>query len=473
MLLQEYKLFKKLLINMRKNNKYQYGFHDSINNKFCLKKGLNKEIIKAISKSKNEPSWMLQKRLDAYEIFQKLKNPSWGPDLSHINFNDYTYYVANNSKISNKWSDVPNKIRQTFKRLKVTDAEAKFLSGVNNQYDSEVIYNKIQNNLKKKNVIFCNIENALKICPNLVKKYFGKLVPPSDNKYAALNTAVWSGGSFIYLPKDVKLDKPLQAYFRINTRQMGQFERTLIIVEDRASLNYIEGCTAPIYDKNNLHAAVVEVFVNANAMCRYTTIQNWSDNVLNLVTKRSIVYENGIMEWIDGNIGAKLNMKYPATLLAGSYAKAKCISIALAHKDVIHDAGAKMLHLANNTSSSILAKSIAHNGGRADYRGKVYIAKDAINSKAEVTCDTLILDKKSKSNTIPLEIINNNSSFIRHEAKVTQLDKEKIFYLQTKGLSIKQAKNILSLGFIEPFTDQLPMEYAVELNRLLNQDFHN
>ena len=458
---------------MKKNNKYKYGFHDMITNKFSFKKGLSKEVIKAISKSKNEPSWMLQNRLQAYEIFQKLKNPSWGPDLSHINFNDYTYYVANNRNVSTKWSDVPSKIRQTFKKLKVTDAEAKFLSGVNNQYDSEVVYNKIQNDLKKMKVIFCNIEKALQICPNLVKKYFGKLVPASDNKYAALNTAVWSGGSFIYLPKGVKLDKPLQAYFRINTRQMGQFERTLIIVEDQACLSYIEGCTAPIYDKNNLHAAVVEVFVNANAICRYTTIQNWSDNVLNLVTKRSIVYENGIMEWIDGNIGSKLNMKYPATLLAGPYAKGKCISIALAHRNVIHDAGAKMLHLASNTSSSIVAKSIAHDGGRADYRGKVYIAKDAINCRAEVVCDTLILDNKSQSKTIPLEIINNNSSFIKHEAKVTQLDKEKIFYLQTKGLSIKQAKNILSLGFIEPFTNQLPMEYAVELNRLLNQDFHD
>lgn len=454
-----------------KSKQYKYGFHDTIKNKFAFKKGLNEQVIKAISKSKNEPAWMLQKRLDAFKLFKKLKNPKWGPDLSHIDFDEYTYYVSNAAKMTNDWRDVPQKIKDTFKKLRVTDAEAKFLSGVNNQYDSEVVYNKIQEELKKQKVIFCNIEKALQICPNIVKKYFGTLVPASDNKYAALNTAVWSGGSFIYIPKGVKLSKPLQAYFRINTRQMGQFERTLIIVEDKASLSYIEGCTAPIYDKNNLHAAVVEVFINEGAVCRYTTIQNWSDNVLNLVTKRAICQKNAIMEWVDGNIGSKLNMKYPATILAGENAKGKCISVALAHKGVIHDAGAKMIHLAPHTRSSILAKSIAHDGGRADYRGEVRILKGAHHCHAEVVCDTLILDKLSTSKTIPLEIIENKTSFIKHEAKVTQLDKEKMFYLNTKGLSDKQAKNMLSLGFLEPFTEQLPMEYAVELNRLLNEDF--
>ncbi|XQP55263.1 MAG: Fe-S cluster assembly protein SufB [Mycoplasmoidaceae bacterium] len=454
-----------------KNKQYKYGFHDTIKNKFAFKKGLNEQVIRAISKSKNEPDWMLQKRLAAFALFKKLKNPKWGPDLSHIDFDEYTYYVSNASGMTNDWADVPQEIKDTFKRLKVTEAEARFLSGVNNQYDSEVVYNKIQEELAKQHVIFCNIEKALQICPDIVKKYFGTLVPASDNKYAALNTAVWSGGSFIYIPKGVKLAKPLQAYFRINTRQMGQFERTLIIVEDKASLSYIEGCTAPIYDKNNLHAAVVEVFVNEGAVCRYTTIQNWSDNVLNLVTKRAKCQKSAIMEWVDGNIGSKLNMKYPATILAGEYAKAKCISIALAHEGVIHDAGAKMIHLAPHTRSSILAKSIAHDGGRADYRGEVRILKNAHHCHAEVVCDTLILDNKSTSKTIPLEIIENKTSFIKHEAKVTQLDKEKMYYLNTKGLNDKQAKNMLSLGFLEPFTEQLPMEYAVELNRLLNEDF--
>lgn len=454
-----------------KNKQYRYGFHDTVKNKFAFKKGLNEKIVRAISKSKNEPDWMLQKRLAAFALFKKLKNPKWGPDLSHIDFDEYTYYVSNATKMANSWDDVPQKIKDTFKNLKVTEAEAKFLSGVNNQYDSEVIYNKIQEELAKQHVIFCNIEKAIEICPDIVKKYFGKLVPASDNKYAALNTAVWSGGSFIYIPKGVKLAKPLQAYFRINTRQMGQFERTLIVVEDKASLSYIEGCTAPIYDKNNLHAAVVEVFVNEGAICRYTTIQNWSDNVLNLVTKRAICKKNAIMEWIDGNIGSKLNMKYPATILTGEYAKAKCISIALAHKSVIHDAGAKMIHLAPHTRSSILAKSIAHDGGRADYRGEIRILKNAHHCYSEVACDTLILDNKSTSKTIPLEIIENKTSFIKHEAKVTQLDKEKVYYLNSKGLDDKQAKNMLSLGFLEPFTEQLPMEYAVELNRLLNEDF--
>lgn len=442
-------------------------------NKQKFAKGLSKQVIINISKMKNEPNWMLQKRLQAYEIFCKLKNPKWGPNLDHINFNDYIYYATETNKTASKWEDVPNKIKKTFKKLKIAEAEAKFLSGVNNQFDSEVVYNKIQDELKKNGVIFCNIEKAITICPDIVKKYFGKLVPASDNKYAALNTAVWSGGSFIYIPKGVKLSKPLQAYFRINTRSIGQFERTLIVVDDKAMLSYIEGCTAPIYDKNNLHAAVVEVFVNKDAYCKYITIQNWSDNVLNLVTKRSIVKKNGIMEWVDGNLGSKLNMKYPCTILNGEHAKANCISIAIAHKGVIHDAGAKMIHLANNTKSNILAKSIAHNGGRADYRGLVRINRGAKNCQANVKCDTLLLDNHSSSKTIPLEIIDDNSSFIKHEAKITQLDKEKEFYLSTKGFSKKQIKNMLSLGFLEPFSNELPMEYAVELNRLVNDDFYS
>ena len=337
---------------------------------------------------------------------------------------------------------------------------------------ASAIYHKLKTELDDKHVIFTNIETAIKEYPELVKKYFGKLVPFSDNKYAALNTAVWSGGSFIYVPKNVKLDKPLQAYFRINTKSVGQFERTLIIVDDGAYLHYNEGCTAPIYDKNNLHAAVVEVFVGKNAHCRYSTIQNWSDNVLNLVTKRSIVDTNGIMEWIDGNLGSKLNMKYPATILKGDNSIGKCISIAVAHKDVVQDAGAKMIHIGRNTRSQIISKSIAHNGGNATYRGLVKIAKTAINSKADVTCDTLLLDKFSKSDTFPTEEIYNKHSSLKHEAKVTDLDQKRLFYLQSKGIDPITAKQLLVLGFIQPFSNELPLEYVVELNRLLKLDIN-
>lgn len=455
------------------NNNYEYGFHDTQPNRINFKKGLSRETVIKISNAKNEPSWMLDLRLKAYDKFLELNNPNWGPDLSHIDFNDYIYYSSDNEKIATNWDDVPEKIKNTFKKLNVAEAEAKFLSGVNNQYDSEVVYNKIQKELQDQNVIFCNIETAIKDHSELVKQYFGKLVSFADNKYSALNTAVWSGGSFIYVPKNVVLKKPLQAYFRINTVSVGQFERTLIIVEDGAKLHYIEGCTAPIYDKNNLHAAVVEVFVNKNAKCRYTTIQNWSDNVINLVTKRSRVDTDGSMEWIDGNIGSKLNMKYPSTILAGERAAGKCISVALAHNGVIHDAGAKMFHLAPRTRSKIVAKSIAHSGGQADYRGSVYIGKNAHNSYAEVSCDTLLFDNVSKSQTIPKETIMNSSSFLKHEAKVTKIDQEKLFYLNTKKINSSQAKNLISLGFVEPFANELPMEYAVELNRLLKMDFES
>ena len=363
-------------------------------------------------------------------------------------------------------------IKEAIKTLKEQKRPEKIECLVYGQYDSETIYHKLKTELDDKHVIFTNIETAIKEYPELVKKYFGKLVPFSDNKYAALNTAVWSGGSFIYVPKNVKLDKPLQAYFRINTKSVGQFERTLIIVDDGAYLHYNEGCTAPIYDKNNLHAAVVEVFVGKNAHCRYSTIQNWSDNVLNLVTKRSIVDTNGIMEWIDGNLGSKLNMKYPATILKGDNSIGKCISIAVAHKDVVQDAGAKMIHIGRNTRSQIISKSIAHNGGNATYRGLVKIAKTAINSKADVTCDTLLLDKFSKSDTFPTEEIYNKHSSLKHEAKVTDLDQRRLFYLQSKGIDPITAKQLLVLGFIQPFSNELPLEYVVELNRLLKLDIN-
>ena len=441
-------------------------------NKIILEKGLSAKVIKKISVLKNESEWMLNIRLKAYKVFLKLKNPKWGPDLSFINFDEYIYYASSigSEYYKTSWDEVPEKIKKQFEELNVPENEAKYFSGVNNQYDSDTVYHQLKDELKKKKVIFTNIETAITEHPSLVKKYFGKLVPFSDNKYAALNTAVWSGGTFLYVPKGVKLDQPLSAYFRINTKSVGQFERTLIIVDDGAYVHYNEGCTAPIYDKNNLHAAVVEIFIGKNAHCRYSTIQNWSDNVLNLVTKRAVVEENGIMEWIDGNLGSKLNMKYPATILKGDNSKAKCISIAVSHEGVIQDAGAKMIHVGKNTRSQIISKSIAHNGGNATYRGLVQISKSAINSNSEVVCDTLILDKISKSDTYPTEKVFNKSSVLKHEAKVTDLDNQKLFYLQSRGIDLVTAKQLLVLGFIEDFANELPLEYSVELNRLLKID---
>ena len=441
-------------------------------NKKTLKKGLSDEVIKMISSLKKESKWMLNIRLNAYKAFKMIKNPKWGPDLSFIDFNEYIYYASslNNEFYKTSWNDVPKKIKKQFDELGVPEREAKYFSGVNNQYDSETIHHQLKKELDNKHVIFTNIETALLKYPNLVKKYFGKLVPFTDNKYAALNTAVWSGGTFLYVPKGIKIDKPLSAYFRINTKSVGQFERTLIIVDDNAYIHYNEGCTAPIYDKNNLHAAVVEIFVGKNAYCRYSTIQNWSNNVLNLVTKRAIVDTNGTMEWIDGNLGSKLNMKYPASILKGDNSKAKCVSIAVSHKGVIQDAGAKMIHIGKNTKSQIISKSIAHNGGNATYRGLVYIARSANNATSDVVCDTLILDKVSKSDTFPTEKIFNNTSTIKHEAKVSDVDQQKLFYLQSKGIDLTAAKQLLVLGFIKDFTDELPLEYVVELNRLLKMD---
>ena len=441
-------------------------------NKIVLEKGLSTKVIEKISALKNEPKWMLDIRLNAYKAFLKLRNPKWGPDLNFINFDEYIYYASSigSKYYKTSWDEVPEKIKKQFQKLNILENEAKYFSGVNNQYDSDTVYHQLKYELKSKNVIFTNIETAIDKYPNLVKKYFGKLVPFSDNKYAALNTAVWSGGTFLYVPKGVKLDQPLSAYFRINTKSVGQFERTLIIVDDNAYVHYNEGCTAPIYDKNNLHAAAVEIFIGKNAHCRYSTIQNWSDNVLNLVTKRAIVEENGIMEWIDGNLGSKLNMKYPATILKGDKSKGKCISIAVSHKGVIQDAGAKMIHIGRNTRSQIISKSIAHSGGNATYRGLVQISKSAVNSASEVVCDTLILDKISKSDTYPTEKVFNKSSVLKHEAKVTDLDKQKLFYLQSRGIDLATAKQLLVLGFIEDFSNELPLEYSVELNRLLKLD---
>ncbi|MDD5791199.1 MAG: Fe-S cluster assembly protein SufB [Erysipelotrichaceae bacterium] len=461
-------------MNMKNNNDiikaqddYKYDFKDEDVSVYKTEKGLSEEIVRAISKKKNEPEWMLDIRLKAYHKFVEMDLPSFGPDLSGIDFNDFTYYIKPSEKVEKDWNDVPETIKNTFEKLKIPESEQKFLAGVSTQYESEVVYHNMLKEVEDKGVIFYDTDTALKLYPELFKQYFGTVVPYADNKFAALNTAVWSGGSFIYVPKGVKLEKPLQSYFRINSEQMGQFERTLIIVEDEADLHYVEGCTAPKYSNESLHAAVVEIFVGKKAKCRYSTVQNWSSNIINLVTKRSLVQEDGVMEWIDGNVGSGINMKYPACILAGERAKGICISIAVASHQQFQDAGAKMIHLAPNTSSTIISKSLARVGGKVNYRGWVNIGKKAMNSKAKVECDTLILDDISSSDTIPLNIISNSSSFIEHEATVSKISEEQLFYLMSRGISLEDATQMIILGFIEPFTRELPMEYAVELNQLL------
>ena len=438
--------------------------------KMAKKQGFNQEIVKDISKIKKEPKWMLEFRLKAYQAFQNIKNPDFGPELK-IDFDEFTYYKKIADKVSDNWQDVPALARDTFKQIGLIDAENKYLGGVGAQFESEVIYHNMLKELTDKHVIFCDTDTALKKYPELFKKYFNKLVKYDENKYTALNGAVWSGGSFIYIPPHTKLDRPLQSYFRINTKNMGQFERTLIIVDEGSELHYMEGCTAPTYTSDSLHAAVVEIFVLKNAKCRYTTIQNWSTDVYNLVTKRAMVMEGGLMEWVDGNIGSKVNMKYPCCILNGKYAKGNCISIAVATTNQVQDAGAKMIHLAPYTSSNIISKSIALNGGNATYRGTVKIAKAAEHSSSTIKCDTIILDDKSKSDTIPKNIVENKTSTLKHEATVSKLDKEKLFYLMSRGISEDKAKELLMLGFMERFREELPMEYAVELNSLLKNYF--
>ena len=446
---------------------YKYDFKDEDVTVFNTGKGLSDEVIREISAAKNEPDWMLDLRLQAYHKFLEMPLPKFGPDLSDIDFDDFTYYKKPSNKVEKDWNQVPETIKNTFQKLKIPESEQKFLAGVSTQYESEVVYHNMLKEVEEKGVVFYDTDTALKLVPDLFKEYFGKVVSYADNKFAALNTAVWSGGSFIYVPKGVKLEKPLQSYFRINSEQMGQFERTLIIVDDDADLHYVEGCTAPKYTKDSLHAAVVEIFVGKNAKCRYSTVQNWSPNILNLVTKRTLVKENGIMEWIDGNIGSHLNMKYPACILAGEGAKGVCISIAVGSHSQYQDAGAKMIHLAPHTSSTIISKSLSRVGGKVNYRGLVSMSENAKYSKAKVECDTLILDDLSSSDTIPTNIISNNTSTIEHEATVSKISDEQLFYLMSRGLTKEEATQMIILGFIEPFTKELPMEYAVELNQLL------
>ena len=427
---------------------------------------LTSEIVEKISKIKNEPDWMREFRVRAFECFDKMDNPDWGPEIN-VNFDEITYYKERANELTNDWDKISCAIRNEFRDLGVIDAENKYLDGIGAQYDSEVIYHNMISELEKKNVIFMDTDSALKKYPELFHEYFNNLVKYNENKYTALNGAVWSGGTFIYIPKNTKLDRPLQSYFRINSKNMGQFERTLIIVDDDSELHYIEGCTAPTYTEDALHAAVVEIYVGKNSKCRYTTIQNWSTDVYNLVTKRAIVAENGLMEWIDGNVGAKVNMKYPCCILNEPYARGSCITVAAASQNQIQDTGAKMIHLAPYTKSNIVSKSIASNGGNATYRGTVKISKQAEHSVSNVKCDTIILDDLSKSDTIPENIVNNNLSYLEHEATVSKIEDDKLFYLMSRGISEDAAKELIILGFVNAFREELPMEYAVELNRLL------
>ena len=428
---------------------------------------LTKDVIREISKIKNEDEYMLNFRLKCLEEFQKKGNPNFGPKIN-IDYDSITYYKKREDNLTDDWNNISCKVKEEFDSLGVIDAEKKYLDGIGAQYDSEVIYHNMIEELKKKNVIFMDTDSAYREYPELFRKYFNKLVKYDENKFTSLNGAVWSGGTFIYVPKNTKLDRPLQSYFRINSKNMGQFERTLIIVDDNSSLNYIEGCTARTYTEDALHAAVVEIYVGKNSKCRYTTIQNWSNDVYNLVTKRAIVEENGLMEWIDGNIGSKLNMKYPCCILNGPYAKGNCISVASASVNQIQDTGAKMIHLAPYTKSNIISKSIASNGGIANYRGTAKIAKDAHHSLANIKCDTMLLDSLSKSDTIPSNSVDNNDSILEHEATVSKIRDDQLFYLMARGIDEENAKELLVLGFVNVFKEELPMEYAVELNRLLS-----
>lgn len=450
------------------SGEYQYGFSDIDVSVYRTKKGISREIVEEISHIKGEPQWMTDYRLRAFEAFLKKPMPTWGVDLSSLDFDEYTYYIKPSDRMGTTWEEVPESIKNTFDRLGIPDAERKYLAGVSTQYESEVVYHNMLAEVEDKGVIFLDTDSALRDHPELFRKFFGSVVGFADNKFAALNGAVWSGGSFIYVPPGVKLDKPLQSYFRINTESMGQFERTLIIVDEGADVHYVEGCTAPTYSKDSLHAAVVEIIVHKNAKCRYSTVQNWSTNVLNLVTKRARVLDHGIMEWIDGNIGSHVTMKYPACILAGEGAKGMTISIAVAsHVNQIQDAGAKMIHQAPNTSSTIISKSVARNGGEVNYRGLVQHNANAKNAKSKIECDTLILDDRSRSDTLPTNISANPTSTIEHEATVSKISEEQLFYLMSRGLTKSQAQETIVMGFLEPFTRELPMEYAVELNQLM------
>ena len=452
----------------------KYDFKDSTEMYVHLsKKGLSKDTVREISKLKDEPEWMLDFRLRAYDVFMKKPMPQWGGDLNKIDFQNIFYYAKASEKTEKNWDDVPENVKNTFDKLGIPEAEKKFLAGVGAQYESEVVYHSLREDLAKQGVLFLDTDTALKEQPELFKKYFAKIIPPEDNKFAALNSAVWSGGSFIYIPPGVKVDMPLQAYFRINAENIGQFERTLIIADEGSEVHYIEGCTAPVYSSESLHVAVVELLAHKDAKLRYTTIQNWSNDVYNLVTKRAYAYEGATVEWIDGNIGSKLTMKYPGIYLMGRKAYGETLSIAFAGKNQHQDTGAKMVHLAPDTTSKITSKSVSRANGRSTYRGLLKVAKGATNVKATVRCDALLLDDTAKTDTYPYMEIDQEDATVTHEATVGKIGDEQIFYLMSRGFSEDEALSLIVNGFMEPFTKELPMEYAVELNRLIKLEMDN
>ena len=452
------------------NDEYieKYGFHEVENYAFKSRKGLDVEIVKDISRMKKEPEWMTDFRLRSLEAFYAKPMPNWGSEvLQQIDFNDIFYYIKPTEGQSTSWEDLPAEIKNTYDRLGIPEAEKKYLAGVGAQYESEVIYHSLAKDLEEKGVIFKDTDTALRENPEMFREYFGTIIPPSDNKFAALNSAVWSGGSFIYVPPGVKIDMPLQAYFRINAKNVGQFERTLIIVDEGAQVHYVEGCTAPVYSSDSLHSAVVEIIVKKGGRCRYTTIQNWSTNVYNLVTKRAAAYQDATMEWVDGNLGSKLTMKYPAVYLMEPGAHGEILSIAFAGKGQHQDAGGKIVHAAPNTTSKIVSKSISKDGGRTSYRGLLKVYKDAVNSKSSVVCDALLLDGDSRSDTYPYIEVDNEDVNIGHEASVSKIGEEQLFYAMSRGISEEDASTMVVSGFIEPLVKELPMEYAMEMNRLI------
>lgn len=449
-------------------SKYKYGFHKKDTTVFKTPKGLSREIVQSISEYKNEPEWMRSFRLQALLTFQQKMVPTWGADLSKIDFDSLYYYINPSDKKFHNWAEVPKEIKETYEKIGIPQAEQKFLAGVGAQYDSEMIYHSLKNQWERQGVIFLGMDDGLQKYPDLVRQYFGTVIPISDNKFAALNSAVWSGGSFIYVPKGIQVTIPLQAYFRINAANMGQFERTLIIADEGSSVHYIEGCTAPIYSTDSLHAAVVEIIVKKGARVRYTTIQNWSNNVYNLVTKRMLVEEEAVGEWIDGNLGSKITMKYPSVILNGHGARGDILSLAFAGAGQHLDSGGKAIHLAPHTSSTITSKSVSRQGGRASYRGMVKVINGAGGCKSFIRCDALLLDEFSRSDTYPVNIINEADVTLGHEASVSKIGQEQLFYLCSRGLSETQATSLIVNGFIEPIVKELPLEYAVELNRLIN-----
>ena len=446
---------------------YKFGFSDPETYVFKSRKGLDRQVVEQISRMKGEPQWMLEYRLKAFEHFSKRPMPTWGGDLTQLDLDNIYYYVKPAESEAKSWDDVPDTIKKTFDRLGIPEAERKFLAGVGAQYESEMVYHKIHDHLAKQGVIFLSIEDGLRHHPDLFREYFGKVIPIEDNKFSALNSAVWSGGSFIYVPKGIKVDLPLQAYFRLNVANIGQFERTLIIADEGAQIHYVEGCTAPQYTTDSFHSGVIEIIVKKNARVRYTTIQNWSNNVYNLVTQRALVHENATMEWVDANLGSKITMKYPSCYLLEPGARGEILSMAFAGKGQHQDAGGKVIHFAPHTSSKITSKSISKSGGRSSYRGLLKVYKGAGNVKSNVVCDALLLDESSRSDTYPYIEIDEDDVTIGHEASVSKVGEEQLFYLMSRGLSEEEATTMVVSGFIEPLVKELPMEYAIEMNRLI------